>query len=109
MYPLAVGKDYCLRLSDGRTLGHVRIARIEDAWAEGSFQPGAAFAEFRELFSREARLRHDQLIPLWEEVADEIDGLGIEVVENGQEPVQAGMRVFIEGDEAILGPPSAVP
>jgi len=47
---------------------------------------------------------HDQVIPLWEKAADDIDALAIEVVEEGQGVVQPRMRVFVEGDEAILGP-----
>ncbi|HJT78058.1 MAG TPA: hypothetical protein VJ739_12715 [Gemmataceae bacterium] len=107
MNPLSIGKSYCLRLPDGRVLGHVRIRRMEEPWAEGSFQPGTAFAPYRDLFEREARLRHDQVIPLWEDVADAIDALQIQVVEEGgQHPVQPRLRVYVEGDEAFLGIPA---
>jgi hypothetical protein len=109
MDPITVGKHYCLRLPDGRPLGHVRITRIEDGWAEGPFQPGQSFAEFAALFEREAQLRHDQIIPLWEEAADAIEALRIQVVEEGQGAVQGPLRIFVEGGEAILGPPLAAP
>jgi hypothetical protein len=100
-----VGKEYCLRLPDGRALGHVRIERLEDLWAEGPFRPAPAFEEFRDLFRREAELRKDQIIPLWEEAAAAIAALGIQVVEGDHRSLPPGMRVFVEGDEAILGPP----
>jgi len=105
MDSLSLGKRYCLRLPDGRSLGHLRIERLVDSWAEGPFRPEAAFEEFRDLFEREAQLRHDQVIPLWEEVTDAIEGLGIQVVEEGQGAVQPRMRIFVEGGDAILGPP----
>ncbi len=103
MDPLSVGKSYCLGLPDGRALGHVRIERLEDSWAEGPFQPAPAFEEFRELFKREAQLRHDQVIPLWERAADAIAALQIEVVEEGKDTTCPRLRVFVEGNEAILG------
>lgn len=105
MAPLTVGKSYCLRLPDGRALGHVRIDHHDDSWAEGPFTPTAAFEEFRELFERETRLRHEQIIPLWEQAADAIESLGIQVVAEGQEVVQPRLTVFVEGTEAILGKP----
>lgn len=105
MNPLSIGKNYCLRLPDGRALGHVRIERYEDCWAEGSFTPSAAFESFRELFDREARLRHDQVIPLWEQAADAIEALGIQVVEEDKGPVRSRLTVFVEGNEAIIGSP----
>jgi hypothetical protein len=83
----------------------MRIERLVDSWAEGPFHPAAAFDEFRQLFEREVRLRYDQIIPLWEEVADTIEGLGIEVLEEEEGAVHTGLRVFVEGNEAILGPP----
>ena len=103
MHPFVVGTDYCLRLPDGRSLGHVRVARLVDSWAEGPFSPTPEFEEFREIFERESRLRHDQIIPLWEEVADTINALGILVVEEGAGPVLTHLRIFVEGNEAILG------
>src|SRR5262245_15522192 len=105
MHPLSLGTVYCLRLPDGRALGHVRIERLDEPWAEGPFTPAAAFEEFRGLFEHEARLRHDQVIPLWEEAADAIDALGVQVVEEGSAPVQPRLRIFVEGNEAILGTP----
>jgi hypothetical protein len=103
MNPLSVGRDYCLRLPDGRPLGHVRVLRVAEGWAEGPFLPAAPFEEFRELFQRETRLRRDQVIPLWGQAADEIEALGIQVVEEGKVPVAHRLKVFVEGDEAILG------
>jgi hypothetical protein len=100
---VSIGKNYCLRLPDGRALGHVRVERFTDSWAEGPFAPGPAFEEFRELFEREAELRHDQIIPLWEQAADAIEALQIQVVEEGKDPIQPRPRVFVEGNEAILG------
>ena len=79
MNPLTVGKSYVLRLPDGQVLGQVRIHRLEDGWAEGSFQSAPSFADVRGLFEEEARLRNDQIIPLWEGVADRIESLGIQV------------------------------
>jgi hypothetical protein len=108
MHPLAVGKNYCLRLSDGRALGHVRIERLEDPWAEGPFTPATAFAEFRQLFEREAELRKDQIIPLWEQAADAIEALGIQVIEEGGGSIHPGFRVFVEGDRAFVGTPLPV-
>ena len=106
MNPLTIGKNYHLRLPDGRVLGQVRVEHLEDEWAEGSFRPAAAFPEFQSLFEKEARLRNDQVIPLWEEVADRLESLQIEVVgEDGD--VHSRLRVFIEGDEAFLAPPLA--
>jgi len=109
MHRFSVGKDYCLRLPDGRPLGHVHIERLVDSWAEGPFTPAAAFREFHELFEREARLRHEQMIPLWEQAADAIESLKLEVIEEGKGAVQAGVRVFVEGSEAILGDAVPVP
>jgi hypothetical protein len=109
MHPLSIGKSYCLRLPDGRALGHVRIQRLDDPWAEGPFQPGPAFEEFRELFEREAQLRKDQVIPLWEHAADAIEAMQVQVIEEGEGLVPSRLRVFIEGDEAILGAESAIP
>lgn len=109
MHPLAVGKNYCLRLPDGRVLGHVRVERIEDFWAEGPFIAAPSFKEFRRLFEREAQMRNDQIIPLWEEAVDAIEALNIQVVEEGGEVSHAHLRVFVEGDEAFIGPPLPVP
>ena len=104
MHPLVVGKNYCLRLPDGRTLGHVHVVRLVDSWAEGPFSPSPDFEQFREIFESESKLRQTQIIPLWEQVADRIDALGIQVVEEGAGPVLPQVRVFVEGNEAILGP-----
>jgi hypothetical protein len=104
MLSLSIGKNYCLRLADGRPLGHVRITQMVDSWAEGPFSPEPTFEQFKELFAREARLRKDQIIPLWEEAADAIEALGIEVIEEGGSSAKGPMRVFVEGNEAILGP-----
>ncbi|MBM4069465.1 MAG: hypothetical protein FJ271_11025 [Planctomycetes bacterium] len=104
MDTLSLNKRYCLKLADGRSLGHVVIERFVDSWAEGPFAPDSDFAPLRELFKKEAELRHDQVIPLWEEAADEIAALGIEVIEEGNGQSTGRFRVFIEDDEAILGP-----
>jgi hypothetical protein len=104
-HPLSVGKTYCLRLPDGRALGHVRIQRVDDPWAEGPFAPAPAFAEFRELFERADELARDQIIPLWEETADAIEALHIEVVEDQGGDHYTGLRVFVAGGEASIAPP----
>lgn len=109
MHPLSIGKNYCLRLPDGSALGHVRIERFEDAWAEGPFTPSPAFERYRELFEREATLRHDQIIPLWEEAADSIDALKIQVVAEGEGVVASKLTVFLEGSQAIIGTEALVP
>jgi hypothetical protein len=109
MHPFMVGKDYCLRLPDGRTLGHVCVARLVDGWAEGPFTPSATFEEYRQVFEREARLRHQQIIPLWEEAQDAIDALGIQIIEVGKGPLLPQMRIYVEGNEAILGAPLTIP
>ena len=85
------------------------MVRLVDSWAEGPFTPSADFEEFREIFEREARLRHDQIIPLWEQAADAIETLGIQVIEEGKGPVLPHLRVYVEGKEAILGAPLTVP
>jgi hypothetical protein len=103
MSELSVGGTYALRLPDGRALGQVRVERVADGWVEGPFTPTPAFEDYRALFEREAQLRYDQVIPLWEELADAIEALRIDVVEEGGERVHPRLRVFIEGDEAILG------
>jgi hypothetical protein len=103
MAPVTVGKRYCLRLADGRSLGHVWIKREEEGWAEGPFTPGPAFEAVRGLFERETKLRHEQVIPLWEEAADAIAALGIQVIEDEQGTARPGLTVFVEGDTAILG------
>ena len=103
MDPIIIGKNYCLRLPDGRALGHVRIDRKDDAWAEGLFSPSPGFAEFRELFDREAHLRRQQIIPLWEKAVDALDALGIQVVEEGKGVLPYKLRVYVEGDEAFIG------
>lgn len=108
MHPWTVGKDYCLRLPDGRALGHVHVTRLVDSWAEGPFTPAATFEEFREVFEREARLRQQQIIPLWEEAADAIEALGIQVIEEGKGPILPQLRVYVEGNEAILGAPLTI-
>jgi hypothetical protein len=108
MQLFTVGKNYCLRLPDGRALGHVRIARIIDSWAEGPFTPSADFAEFRELFERETQLRHEQIVPLWEQAADAIAALDIQVTEEGKGPILSHLRIYVEGNEAILGAPLPV-
>src|SRR5262245_55380565 len=108
MHPLSLSTVYCLLLPDGRALGHVQIEDLDDPWAQGPFTPSAAFEDFRELFEREARLRHDQVIPLWEEAADAIDALGMQVVEEVGSPVQPRLRILVKGNEAILGAPLPV-
>jgi hypothetical protein len=105
MHPLLIGKKYCLRLPDGRALGHVHIERLDDSWAEGPWVPAPAFEEFRQLFEREAQMRNDQVIPLWEETANAIADLGIQVIEEGQGVSHPQMRIFVDGNEAIIGPP----
>ncbi len=104
MDTIAIGKNYCFRLPDGRALGHVRIDRKDDAWAEGLFSPSPSFAEFRGLFDREAHLRHQQIIPLWEKAIDALDALGIQVVEEGKGALPDRLRVYVEGNEAFIGP-----
>ncbi len=104
MSRVLIDKTYCLRLPDGCTLGHVRTARFEDEWAIGTFSPSKSFENYRELFEREAKLRHEQVIPLWESVADAIESLNIQVVEEGRGTVLAALPVFFEGTEAIIGP-----
>jgi len=103
MHPLTVGQRYCLRLPNGRSLGHVHIKQLDNGWAEGPFVPTSDFEAFRDLFARESQLRHDQIIPLWEEAADAIEALGIEVTEEPGLVPHRGLRVFIEGDDAIIG------
>jgi len=107
-HPLSVGMTYCLRMPDGRALGHVRIHQIEDSWAEGPFIPGPAFAEVRELFERADELARDQIIPLWEQAADAIEALHIQVVEEHAGARHAGLRVFVAGNEASIGTPLCV-
>jgi len=107
-HPLSVGHTYCLRLPDGRALGHVRVQCVEDSWAEGPFTPAPAFAEYRELFARADELARDQIIPLWEEAADAINALHIEVVEEHGGGRHSGLRVFVAGDEASIGTPLRV-
>jgi hypothetical protein len=109
MYRFTIGKDYCLRLPDGRALGHVHVARLVDSWAEGPFTPSADFEEFRQAFEREAQLRNQQIIPLWEQAADAIEALGIQVIEERKGPILPHVRVYVEGNEAILGPPLTIP
>lgn len=102
--PLGIGQAYQLRLPDGRALGTVRIDSIEDGWAEGPFEAEKTFDEFRLMFEEEASLRHDQCIPLWESVADGIEGLRIAVIgEDGT--CYSQFRVFVEDGMAILAPP----
>jgi Uma2 family endonuclease len=103
MHAFVIGHNYCLRLPDGRSLGHVRILRQKDSWAEGPFTAARAFEEFRALFEREAQLRHDQIIPLWEEAADAIESLQIQVIEEENNVVLPRVQVFVEGSEATLG------
>lgn len=108
MNPLVIGKNYVLRLPDNRTLGRVRILKMEDGWAEGPFQAEDAFADLRRLFDEEAQLRNDQIIPLWEGAADRIESLRLQVVdEDGK--VHSDWRIFIEGDEAFLALPLTLP
>ena len=109
MHPLSIGKNYCLRLPDGSALGHVRIERFEDAWAEGPFTPSPAFERYRELFERETTLRRDQVIPLWEEAADAIDALKIQVVSESDGVIPSKLTVFVEGTEAMIGAQVLVP
>jgi hypothetical protein len=78
---------------------------VEDGWAEGPLVPEEPFGEFRELFAQEASLRNDQIIPLWEEVADRIAALGIQVM-GDDGVVHPRLRVFVEGNEAILARPT---
>jgi hypothetical protein len=108
MHILTVGKSYCLRLPDGRPLGHVWIEWLDEDWAGGPFSPAAAFEEYRDLFRREAELRRDQIIPLWEEAADAIESLGIQVLEERGTGRHGDLRIFVEGNEAILGMPLQV-
>lgn len=107
-HPLSVGKTYCLRLPDGRALGHVRVQHVEDCWAEGPFAPAPSFAGFRELFERADQLARDQIIPLWEEAADAIDALHIQVIEEHGGTPHTGLRVFVVGEEASIGTPLRV-
>lgn len=104
MNPLTIGKSYTLRLPDQRILGRVRIRKIEDDWAEAAFAEDTAFAALRPLFEEEAELRNDQIIPLWENAADRIEALQIQVVDE-DEIVHPQLRIFIEGEEAFLGAP----
>ncbi len=108
MHPLTIRKNYCLRLPDGRPLGHVLIAWLDDSWAGGTFQPAQNFGDFRHLFEKEAELRNDQIIPLWEQAADAIEALHIQVVEEGKERSHLGMRVLLDGNEVSLGTPLSV-
>src|ERR1700730_11911711 len=103
MHPLAIGKNYCLRLPDGRPLGHVLISWLDESWAGGPFQPAQDFEGFRKLFETETKLRNDQIIPLWEQAADAIEALNIQVVEEGKEGSHFGLRVFLDGNEVSLG------
>jgi hypothetical protein len=103
MNSIAIGKNYCLRLPDGRALGHVRIERTKDSWAEGPFTPSPNFDEFRELFEREAHLRHQQIIPLWEGAVAALEALQIQVVEEGKGAFLKQMQVYVEGNEAFIG------
>jgi len=107
-HPLSIGKTYCLRLADGRALGHVCVQRVEDSWAEGPFTPAPAYTEFRGLFDRADELARDQIIPLWEEAADAIDALHIEVVEEQGGTHHNGLRVFVAGNDASIGTPLCV-
>jgi len=108
MHPLSIGMRYCLRLPDGRALGHLRIEKYEDQWAEGPWEAEPAFEQFRELFEREANLRRDQIIPLWEKAADAIDALKIQVFEDGGKRIDSPLRIFVEGNEAIIGMPLGI-
>ena len=104
-HPLSIGKTYCLHLPDGRALGHVRIERLDDPWAEGPFRAAPAFAEFRALFERADELPRGQVIPLWEEAADALEALQIQVVEEEGGARHGGLRVFVVGDQACIAPP----
>jgi hypothetical protein len=108
MHSLSVGKNYCLRLVDGRPLGHVHITEKDEWWASGPFKPAPTFEEFRGLFEKEAEYRNDQIIPLWEETAEAIAALQIQVVAEGEPEAFSGLRVFVDGNEAFLGSPLPV-
>lgn len=107
--PLCINTTYKLLLPDGRLLGRVRVERMVDGWAEGPFTPMPLFEQYRELFEREARLRYDQIIPLWEQASDAIEELQIEVEEEERDAVHLGLRVFVEGNEAGMAPHSMTP
>jgi hypothetical protein len=107
MLPLILGNTYCLRLPNGQTLGHVRLEKKVDDWLEGPFTPTAAFEGFRLLFDREAELRYQQIIPLWEEARETIEALDIQVIGEGEETPHSQYRIFVEGNEAIVGAPLA--
>jgi len=107
MHPLILGKTYCLRLPNGQALGHVRLEKKVDDWLEGLFTPTTAFERFRPLFDREAELRYQQIIPLWEEARDAIKALDIQVVAEGEETPHSQLRIFVEGNEVIVGAPLA--
>jgi hypothetical protein len=104
MNPLTIGKSYLLRLPDSRILGRVHIVKMEDDWAEGSFEEDVAVTDLRSLFDEEAELRNDQIIPLWEKAADRIEFLRIHVFDENRN-VHPNLRIFIEGEEAFLGLP----
>ena len=63
---------------------------------------------FRELFDRADELARDQIIPLWEQVADAIDALHIQVVEEQGGTRHTGLRIFVVGNEASIGTPLCV-
>jgi len=107
MNSLILGKTYCFRLPDGQALGHVRLEKKVDDWLEGPFTPTTDFERFRPLFDREAELRYQQIIPLWEEARDAIEALDIQVVAEGEEQPHAQLRIFVEGNEAIVEAPLA--
>jgi hypothetical protein len=90
-------------LSDGRPLGHLRAQQVEGEWAEGIFCPTPAFEVVRHLFEREAELARDQIIPLWEEAADAVDALQIQVVEEGTQQSFSRVRFHLEGNELFIG------
>ncbi len=105
MDSLTLGKTYCLRLPDGRALGHVRLERQDAQWLEGPFTPTPIFEEFRPLFEREAEMRRQQIIPLWEEAMAAIESMRIDVVPEGDTTAYSHLRIFVEGNDAILAAP----
>lgn len=106
MCPLEIGKSYRLQLPDGQVLGRMLVQGETDGWAERPFTALPGFDQFRDLFQREAELRHGHVIPLWEQAADAIEALGIEVVDDDDEgTVHHQLRVFVEAGEAMVGGP----
>jgi hypothetical protein len=98
---LAVRDISTLQLMHGTTvLGTLTKTDVDMPWVQCTFVPTPAFATIQPLFEAEQQALTDQNDVLWEQLYEQIDALGLRLVNQDKGQSIGQFLLHIDGDQA---------